>query len=297
VLATLRRVQAADSRLSWDQSDEMARARVLLKSGPLLPGLVIKRTVAERIADLVPSAQDTHMVCVHTNEAITLDWHDGGLIRQCILRPGDAIVNPAGYVEGRRWDERTEDVRVGFALDSSHLGSSDFTLRPAIGVHDPLIAQLVMHLYRAFEMGVSADGLYADALAHALGAHLVEHYNDRPVVRKERAPATLDWRQLEWIRDYIQCNLHRALTVTELAAVAAVSPSHFTRLFRQQTGEPPHRYVRNRRLDEAERLIVGSHLSLAAVAVAVGFSDQSHLNRIMRAERGITPGQLRNSVS
>lgn len=47
----------------------------------------------------------------------------------------------------------------------------------------------------------------------------------------------------------------------------------------------------------AERLIVGSQLPLAAIAAAVGFSDQSHLNRVMRAQRGLIPGQLRNSLT
>jgi len=163
-------------------------------------------------------------------------------------------------------------------------------------VHDPLLAQLGRYLARTFELGASGDSLYADALAHALGAHLVEHYSDRGTVSEERPLGALCWRQLEQVYDYIECNLHQPLTVTELATIAGVSPTHFTRLFRGQTGEPPYRYVRKRRLDWAERLIVGTRLSLAAIAAAVGFSDQSHLNRVMRAERGLTPGQLRDSV-
>ena len=163
-------------------------------------------------------------------------------------------------------------------------------------MHDSLLAQLGRYLARTFELGASGDSLYADALAHALGAHLVEHYSDRGTVSEERPLGAVCWRQLEQVYDYIECNLHRPLTVTELAAVAGVSPTHFTRLFRRQTGEPPYRYVRKRRLDWAERLIVGTQLSLAAIAAAVGFSDQSHLNRVMRAERGLTPGQVRDLV-
>ena len=48
--------------------------------------------------------------------------------------------------------------------------------------------------------------------------------------------------------------------MTELAALAGISPTHFIRLFRQHTGEPPHRCLRNRRLDRAERLIVRKQL-------------------------------------
>jgi AraC family transcriptional regulator len=288
----------ADSRLSWDQADERAGATVLSTSGPRLPGLVVKRTVAERSTDMVPSAQDTHIVCVHNNSAINMEWHDGGRIRHCLIHPGDVIVNPAGYVEGRAWDGRSEDVRVGLALDSAHLGSSASKLRPAIGVHDPLLAQLGRYLARTLEMGASADSLYADALAHALGAHLLAYYSDRATPKELLLThdARLPRRQLDTVFDYIECNLHRSLTVAELAAIADASPSHFTRMFRAACGESPHRYVRTRRLDLAERLIAGSQLSLAAIASCAGFSDQSHLNRVMRAERGRTPRQYRQSL-
>jgi len=286
----------ADSRPSWDELDRRMGATVLLTSGPRLPGLVVKRTVAERMPDLVAAPQDTHMVVVHNSAAIDMHWSDGGRTRRAFIPPGYVIVNPAGYVKQRGWDNRSEDVRVGLAFDGAYLGSSSSRLRPAMGVHDPLLAQLARYLAGTFEIGASCDSLYADALAHALGAHLVEHYSDRAKVRQVRAPDTLGWRQLEQVYDYIASNLHQALTVTELAVVAGVSPTHFTRLFRQQTGEPPHRYVRRRRLEEAERLIVGTQLPLAAIAVAVGFSDQSHLNRVMRAQRGATPGELRASI-
>jgi AraC family transcriptional regulator len=286
----------ADSPVSWDELDDRAGATVLSTSGSQLPGLVVKRTVIERSTDMLPTPQDMHVVVVHNSAPLHLQWREGRRIRKSLIPPGHVIVNPAGYVERRAWDTRTEDVRLGLAVDSAYLGSSTSTLRPAIGVHDPLLAQLGRYLARTFEPGASADSLYADALAHALGAHLVEHYSDRPTIPQDWRPDTPSWRQLEQVCDYIECNLDRALTVTELASIAGVSPSHFTRLFRQQTGEPPHRYVRNRRLDRAERLIVRTQLPLAAIAVGVGFSDQSHLNRVMRAERGVTPGWLRNSA-
>jgi AraC family transcriptional regulator len=104
------------------------------------------------------------------------------------------------------------------------------------------------------------------------------------------------WRQLDSACEYIEVNLHRSLTVMELAMVAGVSPTHFGRLFRRATGESPYRYVRRRRLERAERLIVATQLPFRDIARLVGFSDQSHLNRIIRAECGRTPGQLRRAT-
>jgi AraC family transcriptional regulator len=288
-----------DSRLSWDDADERSGVTLLSTSGPHLPGLVVKRTVAERSADMVPAPQDRHMVVVHNSAAIHMQWQEGRRIRKSFIPPGYVIVNPVGYVERRAWDKRTEDVRVGLAVDSAYLGSSNSTLRPAIGVHDPLLAQLGRYLARTFEMGASADTLYADALAHTLGAHLLAYYSDGATPKELLlAPdARLSRRQLDAVFDYIESNLHKSLTVAELATIAGASSSHFTRMFRAACGQSPHRYVRTRRLNLAERLIAGSQSSLAAIAATAGFSDQSHLNRVMRAERGRTPGQYRQTVS
>jgi AraC family transcriptional regulator len=265
-------------------------------SGPHLAGLFVKRTVFDGLPDMIPTVQEMHLIGVHNSGPLQLYVRAGRRVERFRATPGQVTLGPAGYAQEHAWDKRTEDVIVGIPPDSVYLGSSGATLRPMIAVHDPLLAQLQRSLARAFEMGAAGDSLYADALAHALGAHLVEHYRDRPV-RQETSPDALYWTQLEQVYDYIECNLHRALTVTELAAVAGSSPTHFTRLFRQQTGEPPYRYVRNRRLDRAERLIVGTQLPLAGIAATVGFSDQSHLNRAMKAQRGVTPGQLRSSLT
>jgi AraC family transcriptional regulator len=288
-----------DSRSSWDALDERMGATLLSTSGPRLPGLVVKRTVADASREMFPTPLDTHMVVIHNSAPVNMQWQEGRRIRRSFIPPGNVIVNPAGYVVRRGWDKRSEDVRVGLAVGSAHLGNSGSALRPAIGLHDPLLAQLGRYLARTFELGPSADVLYADALAHALGAHLVAHYCDG-IVPKElllTPNARLSRRQLDAVFEYVECNLRRSLRVAELAAVAGASPSHFTRMFRAACGESPHRYVRKRRLDLAERLIAGSQLSLASIALEAGFSDQSHLNRVMRVERGWTPAQYRRLLS
>jgi AraC-like DNA-binding protein len=133
---------------------------------------------------------------------------------------------------------------------------------------------------------------------HGLGADLVVDNSDLATLRGScRVPGVRrPWRPLDSVREYVEVNLHKSLTVVELASVTGLSPTHFSRLFRQAVGESPHRYVRRRRVERAEGLIVGTDLSFRVIAELVGFSDQSHLNRVIRAERGLTPGQLRQAV-
>lgn len=86
------------------------------------------------------------------------------------------------------------------------------------------------------------------------------------------------------------------LTVAELAAAVGLAPSRFHERFRAQTGTTPARRLAELRLNRAEALLRAGDLSLAEVALAVGFSDQSALTRSLRRRRGTTPGALRNGV-
>jgi AraC-like DNA-binding protein len=83
------------------------------------------------------------------------------------------------------------------------------------------------------------------------------------------------------------------LPLGDLAGIAGASPYHVSRTFRQVCGLTISRYRARLRVRRAlERLAEGER-DLAGLAVAVGFADQAHLTRAVRAETGSTPGRLR----
>lgn len=73
--------------------------------------------------------------------------------------------------------------------------------------------------------------------------------------------------------DYIDAHLHADLNVEALAQRALMSPRHLTRRFEQVTGMSPARWVKQRRLEGARRLLEETGLSVAQVAGAVGFAS------------------------
>ena len=84
------------------------------------------------------------------------------------------------------------------------------------------------------------------------------------------------------------------VTLDALARELGTHPSHLVRVFRRDYGLPPHRYVVGRRLDRARRLLLEG-MTVADVAAATGFHDQSHLTRHFRALLGTTPGAFRTT--
>ena len=95
------------------------------------------------------------------------------------------------------------------------------------------------------------------------------------------------------VREYVEAHLSESMDLAELAAVAGLSVYHFARAFKQSAGVTPHHYLVNRRIERAQEMLARSEFPLSEIALATGFSDQSHLARHFRQTLGMTPGQFR----
>jgi AraC-like DNA-binding protein len=98
------------------------------------------------------------------------------------------------------------------------------------------------------------------------------------------------------VREYVEAHLSDSVDLTALAAIAGLSVYHFARAFKQSAGVTPHHYLINRRVERAQEMLARTQLSLSEIALAAGFSDQSHLTRHFRQLLGTSPGQFRKSL-
>ena len=108
------------------------------------------------------------------------------------------------------------------------------------------------------------------------------------------SPGSLAAWQVNRTLLHIETSLEATLTASELAAIAHLSVSHFSRAFRVSFGQPPHTYVMARRIEKAKLLILsGERLTLAEIALSCGLADQAHLCRMFRKLVGVTPAAWR----
>ena len=99
--------------------------------------------------------------------------------------------------------------------------------------------------------------------------------------------------QLKRVTAFIHANLAETLQLCDLAALSGLSPSHFGRAFKGSTGLPPHRWHLNQRIERARAMLADAEASLADVACATGFADQSHFTRVFSRTVGMSPGAWR----
>jgi AraC family transcriptional regulator len=93
--------------------------------------------------------------------------------------------------------------------------------------------------------------------------------------------------------DRMREQLHRRLTVRELADAVGLSVAQLTRIFRQATGTTPGAFLHAMRLQRARTLLERTSLSIGEVMAQVGISDRSHFARDFGREYGFSPRGLR----
>jgi transcriptional regulator GlxA family with amidase domain len=113
----------------------------------------------------------------------------------------------------------------------------------------------------------------------------------RPRIRGGLPP-----RALRRVREFVEAHLEENVSIQALADTAGLSMYHFARAFKQSEGMTPHGYVVQCRVRRVQKLLAGTDLPLSEIALASGFSDQSHCARRFREHVGVTPSDYRWSV-
>src|SRR5260221_975748 len=144
---------------------------------------------------------------------------------------------------------------------------------------------------RRVQTGAALDRTYGEGLSTALAAHLLREYG-AAVSEPKRQYGGLPREKLVRAVEYIQDQLDTDLTVSRIAQAVYMSPHHFTRLFKQSTGQPPYQYVVDASVRKAKELLTTGKFTISEAAFQVGLADQSHLTHHFKRVFGLPPKRL-----
>lgn len=129
----------------------------------------------------------------------------------------------------------------------------------------------------------------AQTVHHLLGCIFFNNEAFSPTLRTSQFHSTRD--TLEYLRQ----NLHRRLTLDDMARHAQLSKSHFLRLFKEQTGYSPVDYFIHLKLQHACMLLSVTRQTIREISLAVGYEDPYYFSRIFKKVVGVSPSQYREA--
>jgi len=225
-----------------------------------------------------------------------------GTSQEGIAREGTSRLEPAGTHETQlELDGSVECLLIYLparlleqsALADYGIDADKTRLACMRALADPILSEIGQGLSGLTgRQSQSLDRLFADGLRTTLAAHLVRNYSVESV-QPTRAPS-LDGKRLQRVLEFIEARLGEEITLEELAREACLSQFHFSRLFHQTTGLPPHRFVIHRRIRAAQRMLQTGQLSIAEIALDTGFGSQANFTRTFRKLTGTTPRRFRS---
>jgi AraC family transcriptional regulator len=166
-------------------------------------------------------------------------------------------------------------------------------LHDLLKVEDPILTWIGDRMVEEVAAGSPGGRLYYDALALQASVHILRKYAS---VQFKLPSSQGRFRPVHarLIEDYIEQNISRNITLEELANICNCTPVQFARKFYTHYGVRPHAYVLARKVERACQHLRKDRMALKEIALLSGFSDQSHLNRMFRRHKNITPAQYRN---
>ena len=196
------------------------------------------------------------------------------------------------------WREPFESVHLFVPADLMRSAIEELTGRaeavaePLVLREDPALARLALLWLDLQDDGAERLEAYGGWLGAATLTRLVQaHAVARPAGRPGVA-ALPSWR-VQRAFDYVEENLEKPVSLADMAASARLSPMHFAAQFRRATGLSPYQFVIRRRIERAQELLRRPALPLAEIALATGFSSQTHFTTCFRQVTGHTPGSWR----
>ncbi|QNL49900.1 helix-turn-helix transcriptional regulator [Olivibacter sp. SDN3] len=106
----------------------------------------------------------------------------------------------------------------------------------------------------------------------------------------------MDERVLQAIH-FIHSNIDKPIKIEELAKVSCLTEDHFIRLFKKQMQSTPGKYINQKKIEQAQLMMLVRNLSIKELAYQLGFENVSYFNRLFKKISGENPGKMQRRMS
>lgn len=276
---------------------------VMVPSSPVLTshahgwrGVVLQRYKHPPGEIETPPLRDNLLVVNLSGQTLVEERHGGGRREQRWTDRGHMSLTPAGQSVSRIIKGRPDVLLVHLAPALvNEVAQSIYGVDPTRAVFHPRLAFPDGTVQRLGELllneaklhGRGAD-IVADMLARSLIMHLLRNYSS-VASQSPDTPAPSPGGRVRRVIDHMNEHLDEVLSLAALAEFSGLSQPQFARAFREATGEPPHRYLVELRVNRARDLLEKTDLSVFQIGMRCGFEQPNHFATTFRKLTGMSP--------
>lgn len=225
------------------------------------------------------------------------NWRDGEH-RDFIYHKNEIIVTPAGVESGWKWHVKTKCIIITlepakfekFAQTELGILLSTQQLKDLPQFLDEDITQSGIQLLEALQCGIGSQVMF-ESFARVFLTKLILKYGLQ--AKEYDFSKSFTSQHYKQVLDYIAANYGNNILLEDMAAQADLSPSHFSRLFKQTIGKSPYQFLMAYRIEQAKKMLDNSNTLMIDIAFNCGFSDQAHFSRVFKKIEGLTPKKYR----
>ncbi len=133
----------------------------------------------------------------------------------------------------------------------------------------------------------------AKAVLHAIGVEIC-HTIIREIIGVSQNDKVSSRIEIDTVIEHIHSHIDEKLTIADMADVAGMSPSSFSRTFKKEVGIPPAEYLIQIRLDRAKKLLLAGDKSITEIALECGFNSPAYLSASFHKRFNLTPSEYLN---
>ena len=225
-----------------------------------------------------------------------LTYVDRGVLHN-LVRGQDIVLGQQDFMifDSNDWHTQYADQPVSFLTVS--FWAEDSNISAITNKRIPMRTQF-KSIFKKLLTQSEKDAYSSEYMESLMKILLIELLQDTPADSVPQYPTASHWENeiVDRAMQLISQNLHRKLSLDELAELVHVSVPYLYKLFQVHLGTSPGKYIAKIRIEECKILLRDGQLSMGQIATRMGFSSQQQFSRQFSAICGISPTQYLRSL-